>query len=428
LNSWKTDKSHGLWGKTAGAPPDLSDFKGHHTTDVAIIGGGYTGLSAAIHLAQNGCDATLLEAKSIGFGGSGRNAGFVNAGFWILPEDVNKAIGPEYGERLSVALGNSPDLVYSLIEAHGIECEALRPGTLLCAHAPSAVKDLEERIAQWKQRNAPVFFLDKNEVDSKTGSRSFYGAMLDKRAGTVQPLAYAYGLAKTAQKLGAKLFDNSPVTAVKQKGNGYIIETSKGTLNARAVILACQGYPDYGFRDQVKTFVPFYWFQFATRPLPEKILETILKEKQGVSDTHQVLSSYRLDNAGRLIIGSVGNLEGFAYNLSKKWVVRTIRKIFPQVDPIDLEYGWHGKIVMKTDHVPQFHIYGPDFVSVPVYNGRGIAPGTYFGKMLARFVLEGSKDIIPLPVSEQKPIVSRGVRGLYYEAGARLYHFIQHRT
>ena len=419
--------THGLWAVTAPSKPQLSSIQGDHKTDIAIIGGGYTGLSAALHLAKMGKESILLEAEDIGYGGAGRNVGLVNAGLWLMPEDVLKLAGPEYGEKLINILGASPDLVFKLIGEHGIECEALRNGTLHCADFKSGYKALQQREEQWLKRGAPVRLLERDEAASKTGSNSFYGALLDRRAGTIQPLAYAYGLANAALKTGAQLYNQSPVVGFEKNKDGWKLDTPTGTLAAKSVIIAVHGYADAAFKEYQKNIVPFNFFQFATPPLSKDVLETILPERQGAWDTNLILSSYRLDAAGRLIVGSVGMVEGFAYDLHENWVKRTISKTFPQVGDTQLEYGWHGRIAMTTNHIPRFHVLDKNMAMVTSFNGRGIGPGTVFGKLLAEYITGGSPEDIPLPVSKIDPISFRNLRGLFYEAGARLYHFVQRR-
>ncbi|MCK5350142.1 MAG: FAD-binding oxidoreductase, partial [Desulfobacula sp.] len=215
----------GLWAATAPSKPRLTSLQGDQRTDIAIIGGGYTGLSAALHLAKMGKESIVLEAEDIGHGGAGRNVGLVNAGLWLMPEDLLRLAGPEYGEKLIDVLGDSPDLVFELIEEHGIECEALRNGTLHCADSKKGYKALLQREEQWLKRKAPVRLLGRDEAASKTGSNSFYGALLDKRAGTIQPLAYAYGLANAALKAGAQLYNHSPVVGFEKTGEGWKLNT-----------------------------------------------------------------------------------------------------------------------------------------------------------------------------------------------------------
>lgn len=423
----KKNITHGLWDATAPAGPKLESLQGLHQTDVAIIGGGYTGLSAALHLAKMGRKSVVLEAEDIGFGGAGRNVGLVNAGLWLMPEDVLRLVGREYGEKLISILGASPDLVFGLVKEYGIECEALRNGTLHCADSKTGYKALQQREKQWLERGAPVKLLEKEEAAVMTGSRSFFGALLDKRAGTIQPLAYAYGLARAALKEGAQLYNHSPVTGFDKGSDGWRLSTPRGTLTAKSVIIAVQGYAEHAFKEYQKNIVPFNYFQFATPPLPKKVLETILPERQGAWDTNLILSSYRLDAAGRLIVGSVGMVDGFAWDIHEKWVKRTIKKTFPQVGKTPLDYGWYGRIAMTTNHIPRFHILDSSVAMVTSYNGRGIGPGTVFGKLLAEYMAGGSEKDIPLPVSKIDPVGFRNLRGLFYEAGARLYHFVQRR-
>ena len=425
METWKT--SHGLWAVTAPPPPELEKLNGEKTVDVAIIGGGYTGLSAALHLAQAGIDVTLLEARDIGYGGAGRNVGLVNAGLWLMPEQLLKLAGPEYGEKLLDVLGDSPDLVFQLIKKHKIECEALRNGTLHCADSKSGYKALLQREAQWQKRGAPVRLLDRDEAAARTGSHTFLGALLDRRAGTLQPLSYAYGLAHAAVKAGARIYTRSPVTAHKKNRNGYQLTTPEGTLTAKSIIVAVHAYPEFAFKSYKRSMIWMNFFQFATPPLSKDILKTVLPERQGAWDTNLILSSYRLDAAGRLIVGSVGTVKGYAHTIHENWVKRTIARTFPQVGAVPLEYGWYGTFAMNSNHIPRFHILDENMVMITSYNGRGIGPGTVFGKLLAEYIKSGSTEKIPLPISKIKKIKSRLFWELFYETGARLYHFIQRR-
>ena len=419
--------THGLWNITAPAKPELAPLKGDQNTDIAIIGGGYTGLSAALHLAKSGRESILLEAEDIGYGGAGRNVGLVNAGLWLMPEELLRLAGSEYGEKLIRVLGHSPDLVFQLIDEHGIACEALRNGTLHCADSKTGYKALQQREEQWLKRGAPVRLLERDEAAAKTGSTSFYGALLDNRAGTVQPLAYAYGLANAAVKAGAGLHNQSPVIRYEKNKDGWKLFTPTGTLKAKSVIIAVHAYPGHAFKSNKKSMIQMNFFQFSTPPLSKEVLKTVLPERQGAWDTNLILSSYRLDAAGRLIVGSVGTVEGFAYDLHESWVKRTIKKTFPQVGDTNLEYGWYGTFAMTTNHIPRFHILDKHMAMITSFNGRGIGPGTVFGKLLAEYVAGGFLEDIPLPVSKIDPILSRNLWELFYETGARLYHFIQRR-
>ncbi len=419
--------SHGLWAATASPRPELGPLPGDTSTDVAIIGGGYTGLSAALHLGQAGRECALLEARDIGYGGAGRNVGLVNAGLWLKPDDLLRRAGPVYGERLLEVLGSSPDLVYQLIAEHDIECEALRNGTLHCADTKKGCRALQVRSAQWQARGAPVTLLSREEAAARTGSPSFLAALMDERAGTIQPLSYAYGLARAARSAGARLFEHTPVTSHARASGGYELTTPHGTLTAKSVIIAVHAYPGFAFESTRKSMFRMNFFQFATEPLPGDVLETVLPTQQGAWDTNLILSSYRRDEAGRLIVGSVGTVHGLAHGLHEAWARRTIAKTFPQVGEVPLEYGWHGAFAMNGNNLPRLHLLDDKMVMVTSFNGRGIGPGTAFGKLLAQYATDGDAERIPLPVSRLETLTTRRFWELFYEAGARLYHFFQRR-
>jgi glycine/D-amino acid oxidase-like deaminating enzyme len=351
----------------------------------------------------------------------------VNAGLWLKPDEVVEKMGTEYGERLLDVLGASPALVFEMIDKYKIECDDNREGTLHCAHSPAGYKVLRQREEQWQRRGAPVELLSRDKASPLIGSKVFHGALLDKRAGQIQPLAYSYGLADAATKAGAQLFVNSPVTSFNRNGDTWQLKTPGGTLSAKWVIVATQGYPDHAFKNQKKSMVPFNYFQFSTPPLPESVRKTILPGGQPAWDTNLILSSYKLDRDGRLIVGSVGQARNGAYNLHKNWTLRSVEKVFPQIGPIELEHAWDGIIRMTTDNIPRFHMFDKGMITVTSYNGRGIGPGTMFGKLLAEYTRTESAECIPLPLTNQEDISSRILRGLYYEVGARLYHFAQRR-
>ena len=232
----------GLWGRTAPPAPPAPRLTEALEADVVVVGAGYTGLSAALHLAEAGVDVIVLEAAEIGFGGSGRNVGLVNAGLWLPPTDVIRTLGTTYGERLVTLLSDAPSLVFDLIERHGIDCEATRTGTLHCAVGRRGLRQLEARAAQWQALGAPVRLLDRAEAEAKTGSGAFEGALLDRRAGTIQPLAYARGLAKAAAGAGARLFVQSPVVSAARHDGRWTARTPEGAVSTEWIVVATNAY------------------------------------------------------------------------------------------------------------------------------------------------------------------------------------------
>ncbi len=224
--------SHGLWEKTAPPAPPTSPLKGSVKADVAVVGCGYTGLSAALRLAEKGAKVVALEAVEIGFGGAGRNVGLVNAGMWLPPSDIVKTLGPDYGERLLKLLGDAPAEVFKLVEAHAIDCDLVRNGTLHCAVGSSGRAEIEDRARQWGERGAPVRVLSAAETAARIGSDVYPGSLLDLRAGTIQPLAYARGLGRAAIAAGAAVHTQSPVPL--RRANGKKVDVAHGWRNRRS--------------------------------------------------------------------------------------------------------------------------------------------------------------------------------------------------
>ncbi|CDZ72628.1 Gamma-glutamylputrescine oxidoreductase [Neorhizobium galegae bv. orientalis] len=417
-------RSHGLWEKTAPAPPLTTRLEEAISADVVIVGGGYTGLSAALHLAQAGTNVVLLEAAEIGFGGAGRNVGLINAGMWVMPDDFPKELGPVYGERLLELLGNGPALVRELIDKHAIACELEKNGTLHCAVGPEGLKELEERARQWQKRGAPVTLLDAAETERRVGSSAYAGSLLDMRAGTLQPLAYARGLAHAAVKAGARLHTGSAVTSTGEVEGRKFVKTASGQVAADWVIVATDAYSTGPWEQVRREQVHLPYFNLATTPLSDNLRRSILAGREGCWDTKEILSSFRMDQAGRLVFGSVGALRGTGTAIHKSWARRSLKRIFPQLGEVEFEAEWYGKIGMTDNALPRLHKFGRNTIGFSGYNGRGIAPGTTFGKLLAKHILgEVSEADLPLPLSDPQEPAFRAIKEAYYETGAQVAHF-----
>ncbi|MDT9598762.1 NAD(P)/FAD-dependent oxidoreductase [Sphingosinicella rhizophila] len=420
----KDQHSHGLWEKSAPPAPVAGRLVGQANADVAIIGGGYTGCSAALHLAEAGRVPIVLEARQIGFGGSGRNVGLVNAGLWVMPNDLAATLGDAYGERLLSQLSEGPDLVFGLIDRYGMECEAVRTGTLHCAVGRKGFGDIAERARQWKQRLAPVELLDAGGAARLVGSSAYSGALLDRRAGTIQPLAYARGLADHAMRQGARLFTDSPALAFEDMGGAWRVRTPEGCVVAPWIIIASDAYSTGPCRDLAREQVMLPYFNLATRPLGAALRASILPERQGAWDTNRILSSFRFDASGRLVFGSVGALGGTGGRVHAKWGQRALARIFPGLGDVRFEHGWYGQIGMTDDAVPRLHSPGRNMISISGFNGRGIAPGTSFGRDLARLVMgEIAVEDLSLPLTTSRAAPFRTAKSAFYELGAGLAHF-----
>ncbi|KUF11275.1 NAD(P)/FAD-dependent oxidoreductase [Pseudoponticoccus marisrubri] len=411
-----------LWQDSAEERFAAAPLAGDLDVDLAVIGGGFTGCSAALAAARRGASVALCEAQSIGFGGSGRNVGLVNAGLWLPPDSIAEVMGEEAGHRLTAALGAAPDRVFDTIKAENIACEPVRAGTLHLAHSAGAVSDLAERARQGNRHGAPIRLLDAEETAERVGSPVYHGALFDPRAGTVQPLAYCAGLARAARDHGAQLFEHTPATGVARREGQWEVQTPGGQVRARRLLVATNAYHQ-GLSGAVRPrFTTVHFSQFATAPLSAAQRARILPGGEGCWDTGLIMSSVRMDRAGRLIVGGMGNVTGPGRAVHAAWAGRLLRRLFPDLGPVGFGHAWQGRIAMTADHVPKIVGFGPGAYAVFGYSGRGIAPGTVFGMAVAEALLDDSPEGLPVAPVDRHGEVLTGLRSAWVEFGATLVH------
>ena len=367
--------------------------------DVAIVGGGFTGLSTALHCTQKGLSAHVLEANHVGYGGSGRNVGLVNAALWLPPAKVRAALGPTNGDRFLRRFSDGPSVVFDLIEKHQMRCEVTKTGTIHAAHGPKGLDDLKDRHAEWQRIGEPVDLLDRGEVSEMIGSKAFHGGLLDHRAGTINPMGYCRGLARAAQGAGAAITTGALVTKLEKTNDGWLVKTSKGDMQAKAFVLGTNAYTDALWPSLKNAFTMIHYLQFATAPMGPEAAH-ILPGRQGVWDTGQIMFNVRRDAKDRLLIGTMGRVIGTKdRGLTRRWAEKRIRAIFPELGPVTFEEAWHGQIAMTPDHLPRVHQLAPGLWTAIGYNGRGIATGTLFGIAMADLLTGMNPSDLPLPLT-----------------------------
>lgn len=388
-----------LWNASAQEPEQVDAFPADTQVDVLIVGAGFTGLSTALHCAEKGLNAQVVEAEQIGFGGSGRNCGLVNAALWLPPQKVREQLGDTYGPRFISQFGKGPEYVFSLIEKHQIRCEATRSGTLHAAHAPAGYTELQGRLAEWKRLGEPVELLDRAAASELIGTDVFHGALLDHRAGTINPMGYCRGLARAARGAGASISVANRVTSLNKESGQWRVSTQQGDIVAKAVVLGTNAYTDKLWPDLHRNFTIINYFQLATAPLDDSAAH-ILPGKQGVWDTGRIMFNVRRDAYDRLLIGSMGKIVGsIDSGLSLRWARKQIKRLFPTLKEIDFEEAWDGQIAMTPDHLPRIHVLDENLFTSIGYNGRGITTGTVFGKAMADMLTGADYADLPLPIS-----------------------------
>jgi glycine/D-amino acid oxidase-like deaminating enzyme len=388
---------------------------------VAIVGGGFTGLSLALHLSEAGVAAHVFESEEIGFGGSGRNVGLVNPGIWLPPDDVRKLLGKTRGQKFLDLFGQAPEYVFNLIERFQIRAEATKAGTIHAAHAPAGMKELRGRYATWKAMGAPVELLSREEITAKTGTESFFGGLLDNRAGTINPMGYARGLARASRAAGASISTGTRVTSLSKDGPYWRLNLDRGeTALANRVILATNAYSNEIWPGLSDIITPIHYFQISTEPLGEKSKD-VLPEGHGLWDTAKVMFSLRRDIFGRIILGSMGKVIGGERGLTRIWAQRTLKRLYPNLENVIWEPPWHGKIGMTPDHLPRIFNPAHNLYALLGYNGRGITTGTVLGQALANYLVSGNQSDLPLVLSQKEQDKLRLLKATLFETAFKAY-------
>lgn len=414
---------HGcLWEQLTPQRPVRPKLTGERSADVCIIGGGFTGLSAALRLLEGGKSVCIVEAHQVGHGGSGRNVGLVNAGTWVAPDDLEKTLGKAEAERLNTALGGAPALVFATIDKYGIQCQDTRTGNLHMAHNATGVADLRSRAAQWQRRGANLELLTGQACEEACGTDKVAAALLDHRAGTLNPMAYVSGMALNVTARGGELFGDSPVTGLQRAGDGWKVSTDDGSVLAEKVIIASNAYTEGEWTDVKDHIFAGYYYQVASVPLTGAEQQAILRGGQGSWDTRAVLSSIRRDAHGRLLLGSLGNAGNYPLWFVRQWADRIQQHYFPQLGKVEWESTWTGRIGFTPDHLLRLFEPAPGLLAATGFNGRGVTTGTLVGKCFADYLLTADSEALPVNFATGRKVSGSALRTLVYDAGFTLYH------
>ena len=386
-----------LYADTARPAVATPPLDGDRRVDVCVIGGGFTGLSAALHLAQQGVDVAVLEAHEPGWGASGRNGGQVNPGLKHDPDQVEADFGADLGGRMVALSGDAPNVVFQLIERHQIECDALQSGTLRAALSARDASGVRASAEQWTRRDAPVELLESNAARDVTGTERYVCALLDRRGGQVNPLGYARGLAQAAMQAGAAVHGATPALGVKRNGI-WDVRTPTGTMHADKLVLATNGYSDDLWPGLRRSIVPVFSGIVASEPLPRASMQSVLYEMG------RVTVYYRFDRANRLLIGGRSLQRDVTGPRELPYLIAYAELLWPEMRGARWTHAWSGQLAITPDRYP--HLHEPD-ESVLVclgYNGRGVAMSTAMGPQLARRVIGGRAAEIDMPITTMKQI------------------------
>lgn len=371
---------------TANTLPEFPLLQGAVTADVFIVGGGYTGLSAALHLAQAGYKVVLLEAHRVGWGASGRNGGQVGTGLNKDQTELEAMFGKTQARALWDLSLEAVQLCKDLIQQHNIDCD-LQAGIIHADHRQRFVKGSQE-YAKKLQRDynyQDIHFLNQAELREELHSPLYYGGVLNLGAAQVHPLNYALGLAQAAAQAGVTIYEHSPVLSYSN-GAKVEVKTEQGSVSASHLILACNGYLDKLEPKLASRVMPINNYIVATEPLSTEQIKSLIPKRYAVADSSFVVNYFRMSQDQRLLFGG-GESYSFKFPSDIPALVRPrMLAVFPQLANTKLDYAWGGTLAVTVNRLPYFARLQPNVFSVSGYSGHGVALATLAGKLLSEVI------------------------------------------
>ncbi len=354
--------------------------------DVCVVGGGYCGLSSALHLAERGYDVVLLEANRIGWGASGRNGGQVGSGQRQDQDVVEVMVGQEDARRLWDLAEESKAVVKSRIAQHGIDCD-LKPGILHAAYKagdaaefPAYVEKLERNYGYPHLRT-----VSKAEMGEMLGTGIYHGGVLDGDAAHLHPLNYALGLARAAEEAGARLFEGARVTGYRD-GASCRLDCNGRQITAKHVVLACNGYLEHLEPRLAGKIMPINNFILATEPLGDSLAREIIRDDVAVADSKFVIDYYRLSADKRLLFGGGENYSRSFPNDIASFVRKYMLRVYPQLEKTRIDYAWGGTLAITVNRMPDFGRLSSNVYYAQGFSGHGVAMASLAGQVIAEAV------------------------------------------
>ena len=402
-----------LWAAVTPPGPQLLELEGDAQADVIVIGGGFTGLSTALHLREAGVDVAVIEAMEPGWGASGRNNGQVIPTLSRPdPEDIIARHGAA-GERLVALLRDSASTLFDLARRYQIQAEQEQTGWVQPVHSPGRIRIAERRVRQWSKFGAPVEILSRDETRAMLGSDAWFGGFWNRSGGHINPLALSRGLARAVLERGGRIYARSPAIGFERQNNRWLVRTARGQISGRALIVATNAYTGEfskslapGIAHEV---MPVLSWQMATQPLSESERKTVIPRRQAMSDTHGELYFARYDARNRLVTGGAVIGPGNKPERLKFAVAKRLQRLWPQIGPVHFDHVWNGYVGMTTDFLPRIHRLGPDAYGWTGCNGRAVALSIALGDQFAKAVRGHPESDLALPFTEPAPIVAHGL-------------------
>jgi glycine/D-amino acid oxidase-like deaminating enzyme len=356
------------------------------SVDVAIVGGGYTGVAAARKLALQGAKAVLLEARNLGWGASTRNGGIAHPGYKWGPQSLTKRWGAVAARALFSESLEATELVFGLIRDNDIDAELRTSGWLELAWGPGHAAEFPEDAAALNDFGARARVVEKDELRTEIGTDAYHGGLAIDPGGVLHPGKWFAGLVGLAERAGADLHEDTPVRSIRKQADGrFVVETARGAILARDVLVATNGYTDGAVPSVRRRIVPIGSYIIATEPLPEDLARELSPTGRAYFDTKNFLSYWHVSADRRLIFGGRVSFLPTSVDRTAGLLFRRMLEIHPQVAGYRVEYSWGGKVAMTLDRMPHIGRLGGIMHAVG-YSGTGVLMSTYLGTRAAEWL------------------------------------------
>jgi glycine/D-amino acid oxidase-like deaminating enzyme len=380
------------WHTTVQMPDDSEIHPLPEKVEVAILGGGYTGLSAARTLAKQGVNVAVLEANTIGWGASSRNGGMVLTGLKLGMKSVMKKYGRDIARRLFQCSLESIDTVEQIVKEENINCGFQRSGHLLTANKPKHFEALKEEVEfMQKEFNHQLRLVPPDQQQTEISSDLYHGALVDECSGGLNPAQYVSGLAAAAEGAGVTLHARARVNRIERRGNCFVLETERGSLSAESVLVATSGYTGSVTRKLQKKIIPIGSFIIATEKLPDELAKQLIPNGRMIFDSMHYLNYFRLWDKRMIFGGRAAFFPETSKTIQRSAEIlrQEMIEVYPQLKDVNIEYVWGGTLDFAFDMMTHVGEMDGMYYSLG-YAGHGVAMATYLGKTVAEAMLKGN--------------------------------------